>query len=31
MVKLQKFQTVTFEGWATEITKKNHIDSLYGK
>jgi hypothetical protein len=31
MVKLQKFQTVTFDGWSTEITKKNHIDSLYGK
>lgn len=31
MVKLQKFQTKTFEGWATEITKRNHIDSLYGK
>ena len=31
MVKLQKFQTVTFDGWSTEITKRNHIDSLYGK
>lgn len=31
MVKLQKFQTVTFDGWSTEITKANHIDSLYGK
>ena len=29
MVKLQKFQTVTFDGWASEITKRNHLDSMY--
>ena len=29
MIKLQKFQTVEFDGWATEITKRNHIDSMY--
>lgn len=29
MVKLQKFQTKTFDGWASEITKRNHIDTMY--
>ena len=31
MVKLQKFQTVGFTGWASEVTKANHIDTLYHK
>lgn len=26
---LQKFETREFSGWATNITKKNHIDTLY--
>lgn len=30
-VKLQKFQTVAFDGWGTKITKANHIDSLLGQ
>lgn len=29
MVKLQKFQTKTFDGWASEITKRNHLDTMY--
>ena len=28
-LKLRKFQTRAFDGWSTEITKANHIDSMY--
>lgn len=31
MVKLNKFQAVGFTGWASEVTKANHIESLYHK
>lgn len=30
-VKLQKFQTVERDGWASDITKRNHLDTLYPK
>lgn len=30
-VKLGKFQTTIKDGWATEITKRNHLDTLYPK
>lgn len=29
MVKLAKFQTRDFDGWASNITKKNHLDTMY--
>lgn len=31
MVKLNKFQTIGFTGWASEVTKASHIESLYHK
>lgn len=30
-IKLHKFQTRTFDGWSTEITKANHLDTMYPK